>query len=110
MLVYYAGQETGDCERIGDNEEPDSDWQFAEYAAAYQSDELDCQYVIELSNDRLILQRAKLGACALVSLRRDEFSCQREGLNIRFVRDENGTVNGFVLSAERVWNVRFVRL
>jgi CubicO group peptidase (beta-lactamase class C family) len=110
MIVSYAGEVTGDCERIGDDEEPDSERQLADYAATYQSDELDCRYVIEAANDRLMLRRAKFGACALVSIRRDEFSCRHEGLHIRFVRDEDGEVNGFVLSAERVWNIRFTRL
>ncbi|MGB8508918.1 MAG: serine hydrolase domain-containing protein [Pyrinomonadaceae bacterium] len=110
MIVSYAGEETGDCERIGDQQEEDSVRQLADYVAAYQSDELDCRYAIELSDDGLILRRAKFGTCALVPLRRDEFSCQNEGLHLRFVRDEGGQVNEFVLSAERVWNVRFTRL
>lgn len=110
MIVSYAGEETGNCERIGDEEEPDPDWQFTDYAATYQSDELDCRYAVELSHGGLTLKRAKFGACALVPLRRDEFSCQHEGLHMRFIRDESGAVNGFVLSAERVWNVRFRRL
>lgn len=112
MVVSYAGEVTGDCERIGDGgDETEHDGRsLAEYAAAYESDELGCRYSIGLSDDGLTLRREKFDACALVSLRRDEFSCQREGLHIRFTRAEAGRVGGFVLSAERVWNVRFTRL
>lgn len=109
MIVTYAGEETANCQRIVD-EETEGDWQIEEYAGTYESSELECRYSIETANGELMLRHTKFGPCALRLLRRDQFSCSDEGLDIQFTRDEAGQITGFDLNTERVWNVRFVRL
>ncbi|HEX8145183.1 MAG TPA: serine hydrolase domain-containing protein [Pyrinomonadaceae bacterium] len=110
MIITYAGDVTADSTRIVEDEDTDSHEPIAQYAGTYQSGELDCLYVVEPSNEGLVLRHTKFGPCALVPLRRDEFSCPQEGLHLRFVRDTEGRLGGFVLNAERVWNIGFTRL
>lgn len=107
MRVLYGGNEQADCVRI-DDAAPDHA-PSADYVGAYDSDELDVRYVIALEDDRLILRRAKFAPSALHAVARDELTSINDGVQLRFVRGESGAVEGMLLNAERVWNVRFSR-
>lgn len=109
MVVRYAGQVAAACERIEDELPAPVALAPADYVGTYCSDELDAQYRIELSNQNLIMRRAKYPADTLERLAGDEFSTKGEGFHVRFVRDHVGKVDGLVLTTERVWNARFVR-
>ncbi len=86
---------------------PSSVEQLAEYAGLYYSEELEVTYEIKLANGDLGLEvgndldgRLRLSAS-------DEM--RRGGVTLRFHRDSNGRVAGFLLDAGRVRNLIFAK-
>jgi len=81
--------------------------ELAEYTGAYVSEEIDPVYRIVLDGDKLSLVRLKHEAEMLRPAVRDVFT--GEIGTVRFVRDANGHVAGFVLNARRVLNFHFTK-
>ena len=62
-----------------------------------------------MNDNQLVLERKNVdGDTTLVGQFADAFSAARTGV-IRFTRDEQNRVNGFLLTTGRVRNLRFVR-
>jgi CubicO group peptidase (beta-lactamase class C family) len=81
--------------------------ELAEYAGVYVSEEIDPLYRIVLHEDKLSLLRLKHKADTLRPEVRDVFT---GGIGtVRFVRDANGHVSGFVLNAGRIQNFHFTK-
>jgi CubicO group peptidase (beta-lactamase class C family) len=107
LRVLYGGNEQALLERV-DGVAPKLA-PLDDYPGAYDSDELDVRYVIHRDGEQLVLTRAKFEPGALHPVARDEFTSIADGVQLRFERGNDGAVNGMILNAERVWNVRFTR-
>jgi hypothetical protein len=83
--------------------------QLADYAGAYYSDEIDATYRVALQDDKLVLQRKKYQPVTLQPAFRDAFSTASILGTIRFTRDQQNRISGFILSGGRVKNFRFVK-
>jgi CubicO group peptidase (beta-lactamase class C family) len=81
--------------------------ELAEYAGAYTSEEIDPVYRIVLDGEKLRLIRLKHEADTLRPAVRDAFT--GEIGTVRFERDANGHVSGFVLNAGRIQNFHFTK-
>jgi len=81
--------------------------ELAEYAGAYTSEEIDPVYRIVLDGEKLSLIRLKHEADTLRPAVRDVLTGQIG--TVRFVRDANGHVSGFVLNAGRIQNFHFAK-
>jgi CubicO group peptidase (beta-lactamase class C family) len=79
--------------------------ELAEYAGAYVSDEIDPVYRIALEGESLKLERLKHKADTLRPAVKDVFT--GEIGTVRFMRDGNGKLTGFVLNAGRIQNFHF---
>ena len=108
IVVFHGGAETAVCERI---DEPTAalDGGGAEYAGGYWSDELEALYTLVDRDGELLLERPRAAPAPLRLQAPDQFSDGDGKLHFRFQRGEEGRVQGLTVSAERVWNVRFVR-
>jgi CubicO group peptidase (beta-lactamase class C family) len=84
-----------------------SDIQLAAYAGSYVSEEIDPVYRIVVRDGNLKLERLKKQTETLQPTVQDVFS---GGIGtVRFARDANQRISGFVLNAGRVRNFRFTR-
>ena len=81
--------------------------ELAEYVGAYASEEIDLTYRIVLDGERLSLVRLKHEADTLRPAVRDVFT--GEVGTVRFVRDANARISGFVLNAGRIQNFHFTK-
>jgi len=81
--------------------------ELADFIGAYVSEEIDPVYRIVLDGDKLSLVRLKHEAEVLRPAVRDVFT--GEIGTVRFARDANGHVTGFVLNAGRILNFHFTR-
>ena len=81
--------------------------ELREFAGAYYSDELDATYRIELDDGKLWLKRRKDRQRSLDPAYRDAFSGPPGSL--RFVRDAEKRVTGFLLNSGRILNFHFAR-
>ena len=81
--------------------------ELAEYAGAYVSEEIDPIYRIVNQEGNLSLTRLKHKAQALRPTVRDVFSGDIG--TVRFTRDANQHISGFVLNAGRIRRFRFAR-
>jgi hypothetical protein len=81
--------------------------ELAEYTGAYVSEEIDALYRIVQDEEKLSLVRLKHEADTLRPAVRDVFT--GEIGTVRFVRDANGHVSGFVLNAGRIQNFHFAK-
>jgi hypothetical protein len=81
--------------------------ELAEYTGAYVSEEIDALYRIVLDEEKLSLVRLKHEADTLRPAVRDVFT--GEIGTVRFVRDTNRHVSGFVLNTGRIQNFHFTR-
>jgi CubicO group peptidase (beta-lactamase class C family) len=81
--------------------------ELAEYAGAYGSEEIDPVYRITLRDGKLMLLRPKQKPVALTPNVPDVFSSSAGTL--RFARDSNRQISGFLLSSGRITNFRFTR-
>ncbi len=80
-----------------------------EFAGAYSSKELDVPYYLTLERDNLVLHPPKRAEAPLIAIANDLFI--GGDLRIRFTRDAQGHVSGFLMSGywNRVQNLRFER-
>lgn len=83
--------------------------ELARYTGTYHSDELDADYVFVMRGDTLTLLRPEGGERPLESVEPDAFRV-RGGLEIRFTRGADGAVDGLVVQAGRVRDIRFERV
>jgi len=81
--------------------------QLVEYSGVYVSEEIDPLYRIVLDEENLTLVRLKHETDTLRPTVRDVFT--GEIGTVRFIRDANGHVSGFVLNAGRVQNFHFAK-
>ena len=81
--------------------------ELGEYAGAYVSEEIDPVYRIVLQEGNLTLSRLKNKSDALHPAVRDVFT--GEIGTVRFTRDANQHISGFILNAGRIQNFRFSR-
>jgi CubicO group peptidase (beta-lactamase class C family) len=81
--------------------------QLADYVGAYVSEEIDPVYRILLQDGNLELVRLKQQPEALRPTVRDIFSGNIGSL--RFIRDANQRISGFVLNTGRIRNFRFTK-
>jgi hypothetical protein len=79
--------------------------QLAEYVGRYQSDEIEPVYRLVIQDGRLVLERLKSAPSPLAPAIKDLFT-NAYG-NIRFLRDSQNRVTGFILNRGRILNFRF---
>ena len=83
--------------------------QLQEFSGTFYSEEIEATYTIALKDDKLVLRRKNVdGETPLVGQFADAFSAAGTG-GIRFTRDDQNRVNGFLLTTGRVRNLRFVK-
>jgi CubicO group peptidase (beta-lactamase class C family) len=81
--------------------------ELAEYAGGFVSEEIDPVYRISVEDGKLTLKRLKHGPAILHPATRDVFV--GEIGTVRFTRDANQHISGFILDAGRVQNFQFTR-
>jgi hypothetical protein len=81
--------------------------ELAEYAGGYVSQEIDPVYRIVVQNGSIVLTRLKHNPDALRPAARDVFVGDIG--KVRFLRDANQHVSGFILDADRIQNFRFTK-
>lgn len=79
--------------------------QLADYVGRYQSDEIEPIYRMAIQDGRLVLERMKAEPSPLAPAIKDLFTNPLG--NIRFLRDAQGKVTGFILNRGRILNFRF---
>ena len=83
--------------------------QLKEFSGTFYGEEIEATYTITLKDDKLVLVRKNVdGDTPLVGQFADAFSAAGTG-GIRFTRDEQNRVDGFLLTTGRVRNLRFVK-
>ena len=83
--------------------------QLKEFTGTFYSEEIDATYTLALKGDELVLRRKNVdGDTSLVVQFADGFSAAGTG-SIRFTRNAQRQVSGFLLSTGRVRNLRFVK-
>jgi hypothetical protein len=83
--------------------------QLREFSGTFFSEEIEASYTISLKGDKLMLRRKNVdGETPLAGQFADAFFAAGTG-GIRFIRDTQNRVNGFLLTTGRVRNLRFVR-
>jgi hypothetical protein len=82
--------------------------QLAEYPGPFVSQEIDPIYRISLQNGKLTLLRLKNKPDTLWPAMRDVFV--GEIGTLRFTRDANHHISGFILDADRIQNFQFTRV
>src|SRR5262249_3159427 len=82
--------------------------ELTEYAGAYVSDEAEVELRAAVEAGRLVLKRRPDSTATLTPTYKDAFTAPGYG-TIVFHRDAAGRVNGFSVSQERVWDLRFQR-
>ena len=95
--------------RVYETEEPfsPSGAELVAYTGTYVSEEIDPLYRIVVDDEKLSLRRLKQEAVTLRPAVRDVFT--GEIGTVRFVRDANGHVSGFLLNAGRIQNFHFTK-
>ncbi len=97
-------QRAGDAEK--ENESMTGD--LAEFAGDYYSRELQVTYKLRVKDGNLVMAQRNAPADPLRIVKPDTF---RTGpLELAFVRDANGAVQGFAAGMGRVRNIKFVRM
>jgi CubicO group peptidase (beta-lactamase class C family) len=81
--------------------------QLADYAGSYVSQEIEPVYRIVIQDGKLMLARVKHKPALLEPRTLDVFTAEIG--TIRFMRDSNRRVSGFVLNSGRIRNFRFTR-
>jgi CubicO group peptidase (beta-lactamase class C family) len=81
--------------------------ELAEYAGAYFSEEIDPVYRMVLEDGNLTLRRLKSKPDPLHPAIRDVFTGDIG--TVRFTRDANQRISGFILNAGRIQNFHFLR-
>ncbi len=81
---------------------------FGEYAGSFYSEEADAATSILVENGKLVLFERPSAKVHLAPIYADGFNA--EGSYVKFVRDSDGHVNGFLVTTGRARNVRFDRV
>jgi CubicO group peptidase (beta-lactamase class C family) len=79
--------------------------ELSSFVGSYYSEEIEPDYVMKVDDGKLLLHRLKNQPDTLRPITRDLFAGSVG--SIRFRRDAQGEVSGFVLNGDRVRNVRF---
>ena len=87
---------------------PPSAAKLADFAGEYWSEEAELQITTRVENGRLVARRRPDSIIALTPTADDTFQGDTLG-KITFRRDSAGRVNGFSITQERVWDLRFTR-
>jgi CubicO group peptidase (beta-lactamase class C family) len=81
--------------------------ELAEYQGAYASEEIDPIYRMTVQDGTLVLTRLKHQADSLQPATRDVFTGKIG--TVRFARDSDHHISGFIINAGRIQNFRFTR-
>ena len=81
--------------------------QLNEYTGLYYSEELDATYRIVVEEGNLFIKARNVPRAILSANTRDEF--RRIGSTLRFVRNDQQQITGFVLNGGRSTGIQFVR-
>ncbi len=81
---------------------------LAAFAGSYYSDELDVTYLVSVRDTALTIQVRGRPAATLTRSADDTFARSGTG-SLRFTKGRNGRIDGFVMSAGRVQNLKFVK-
>lgn len=81
---------------------------FGEYAGSFYSEEADAAASILVENGKLVLFERPSDKIPLSPIYADGFNA--DGSYVKFVRDSDGHVNGFLVTSGRARNVRFDRV
>ena len=87
---------------------PPSAAKLAEFAGDYWSDDAELLITARVENGRLVAFRRPASNIALTPTADDTFQGDTLG-KVTFRRDGAGRVNGFSVTQERVWDLRFTR-
>lgn len=80
------------------------------FAGTYWSPELATSYSVVLENDRLVARHSRHEDLRLTPTISDQFTSGSWRLRtVEFIRDRNGSVDGFLLTGHRIRHVRFQR-
>jgi hypothetical protein len=82
-----------------------SETDLVAYTGLYRSDEIEPSFRFAIRNGKLMLERLKAAPATLDPIVADTFAS--EAGTIRFTRDAQGRVNGFVLEAGRIRGMKF---
>ena len=82
-----------------------SETELAAYTGLYRSDEVDPSFQFLIRNGKLTLERLKAAPSTLDPIVADTFAS--EAGTIRFTRDAQGRITGFVLEAGRIRGMKF---
>jgi CubicO group peptidase (beta-lactamase class C family) len=83
-----------------------TDAELKEYAGSYYSDELDTRYDLELRAGSLRIRGGHSEDATLAPLMKDIFAAGGQA-RVMFLRDGQGAISGFLVSTNRVLNLRF---
>jgi CubicO group peptidase (beta-lactamase class C family) len=83
--------------------------QLAEYAGDYYGEEIDSTYKLVVQDGKLSLTRKKYRPAEMTPVGKDIFTAVG-GASIRFTRDNQNRITGFVFSRGRIKNFRFDKL
>ena len=81
--------------------------ELAQFTGHYFSDDLAVQYALRADEGRLVAWHRKLGTLTLTPTYPDGFFTS--GFYLGFTKDVDGAVDGFTMSTQRAWKVRFDR-
>ncbi|MHB1327601.1 MAG: serine hydrolase domain-containing protein [Gemmatimonadales bacterium] len=81
---------------------------LASFAGTYYSDELDVAYLLSVQDTALALQ-VRGGPKVILTRSADDTFARSGAGSLRFTKGRNGRIDGFVMSAGRVQNLKFVK-
>ena len=105
VVITWSGEQPSVCERVSPYMPTGAE--LAGYAGSYVSEEIAAIYQVTLEGDRLMLKRLKFEPAVLHPFLRDVFI--GPGWTIRFTREPDGQVTGFLLNGYGVRDLRFAR-
>ena len=95
------------AQRLAEWEPAEKD--LARYAGRYFSDELETFYTVVMGDDGLMIQHRRLEDITLTPKVEDSFNATFPVTEVEFVRGDDGTVTGMLVSNVRTRNVQFAR-
>lgn len=105
LRVWTEGGDTTDYLPAG---APATRTALSEYVGTYQSDEAEVALSVAMADSGLVLLGRPSARMPLTPIYKDGFTAQ--GSYVRFTRGANGRLDGFLMTAGRARNVRFVRV
>lgn len=81
---------------------------LATFAGSYYSDELDATYLVTVQDTALAIQ-VRGGPKMTLTRSADDTFVRRGAGSLRFTKGRNGRIDGFVMSAGRVQNLKFIK-